>query len=130
MAYGGGQPPPPEWQHPPGQPGPGGTPQSGPPQWGLPQAAPPQWGGPTWGTTPPRRTNSLAVVSLVAGLAQFVVPFIAAIVAIVTGHIARSQIRRTHEEGSGMALAGLILGYIGIALSVLAIGGAILLFGV
>jgi hypothetical protein len=70
------------------------------------------------------------VVSLVAGLAQFVVPFIAAIVAIITGHIARSQIRRTREEGSGMALAGLILGYVGVALSVLAIGGAILLFGV
>jgi hypothetical protein len=49
-------------------------------------------------------------------------------VAIVTGHIARSQIRRTNEEGSGMALAGLILGYVGVALGVLALGGLIVFF--
>ena len=66
-------------------------------------------------------TNSLAIVSLVAGVAGYLIPhpFIAGIVAIVTGHQARRQIRRTGEGGSGMALAGLILGYVHLALSIL-----------
>jgi hypothetical protein len=126
MAYGGGPPPPPERQQSSWQP----PAQSGPPQWGAPQPSTPQWGVQPWGSAPPRRTNPLAIVSLVAGLAQFLLPFIAAVVAIVTGHIARSQIRRSNEEGSGMALAGLILGYIGVALSVLAVGGVIIFFAV
>lgn len=59
------------------------------------------------------RTNSLAVGALIAGIATWVLcPVIAAIVAVALGHNARSQIRRTGEGGSGMAIAGLILGYI------------------
>jgi len=51
-------------------------------------------------------------------------------VAVVTGHIARRQIRRTGEQGAGFALAGLILGYIGLALMALGIAGfAIFVFG-
>jgi hypothetical protein len=73
-----------------------------------------------------RPTNSLAIVSLVAGIASyFVVPIIGAVIAIVTGHMARAQIRRTGEEGKGLALIGLILGYAHLALAVLV--GAILL---
>jgi hypothetical protein len=75
---------------------------------------------------PPRRTNPLAVVSLIAGCAQLLVWFFGAIVAIITGHIARHQIKRSGESGSGMALAGLILGYIGLALSVLIVTGVII----
>jgi len=37
------------------------------------------------------------------------------LLAIPFGHIARSQIRRTGEQGSGVALAGLILGYLSLA---------------
>jgi hypothetical protein len=70
-------------------------------------------------------------VSLVAGCAQIFFWFFGAIAAIVTGHIARHQIRRTGENGAGMALAGLILGYIGLALSILAsVGIVILVFAV
>jgi hypothetical protein len=62
-------------------------------------------------------TNNLALISLVAGIASFVIlPVIGAIIAVVTGHIARGQIKRTGESGSGMALAGLILGYVHLAL--------------
>jgi uncharacterized protein DUF4190 len=68
-------------------------------------------------------TNSLAIVSLVAGCAQFFFPVFATITAIVTGHIARSQIRRTGERGAGLALAGLILGYLGVAFALLVIAG-------
>jgi len=57
-------------------------------------------------------------------------PVIGAIVAVVTGHIARGQIKRQHEQGAGMALAGLILGYIGIAFTALVLtGGLVFVFG-
>ena len=85
----------------------------------------PAAGAPVYAVRP---TNTLAVVSLVAGVACWVVvPFVGAIVAVVTGHMARSQIRRTGEGGDGMALAGLILGYIHLALVVVGVGIVILI---
>ncbi|MDR1823813.1 MAG: DUF4190 domain-containing protein [Bifidobacteriaceae bacterium] len=54
---------------------------------------------------PARPTNGMAIAALV--LAFFFPPL-----AIVFGHIARGQIRRTGESGDGLALAGLIMGYI------------------
>jgi hypothetical protein len=69
-----------------------------------------------------RPTNTLAVVSLALGIAGYVVlPFVAGIAAIVTGHLARGQIRQTGEGGGGFALAGLILGYVNVALTVIVI---------
>jgi Domain of unknown function (DUF4190) len=71
-----------------------------------------------------RGTNSLAIVSLVAGISGYVLPhpFIGGLVAIVTGHMARGQIRRTGEGGGGFALAGLLLGYLHLFLSLLLVG--------
>lgn len=64
--------------------------------------------------TPP--TNSLAIVSLVAAILSWVLcPFIAAVVAVITGHIARNQIRTSGEAGDGLALVGLIVGYLHLA---------------
>jgi hypothetical protein len=65
-----------------------------------------------------RRTNGLAVASLVCGLAQ---PFLGltTIPAIVLGYVARGQIRRTGEDGNGLATAGLVLGWIGVGVAVL-----------
>jgi hypothetical protein len=65
-------------------------------------------------------TNGLAVAALICGVAQiaFLGPLVG-IPAIILGHVARSRIRQTGEQGAGMALAGLILGYIGLALTVL-----------
>jgi len=60
----------------------------------------------------PQSTNALAIAALVCGAAQFVTG-ITFIPAIILGHVARSQIRKTGEQGDGLALAGLILGYIG-----------------
>ena len=80
-----------------------------------------------------QKTNSTAIISLIFGIAQFVVcPIVGAIVAIVTGHIARGQIARSNgaEGGRGLATAGTILGYVGLALTVLAIAGAIVFFAV
>jgi len=69
-----------------------------------------------------RPTNTLAVVSLVLGIASYVVlPLVGAVAAIITGHMARGQISRTGEGGSGMALAGLILGYLHLVLAAILI---------
>jgi Domain of unknown function (DUF4190) len=60
-------------------------------------------------------TNGLAIAALVCGVGGFVVG-LSFIPAIICGHLARRQIRQTGEQGAGLALAGLILGYVGIAL--------------
>lgn len=68
--------------------------------------------------TPP--TNSLAVVSLVTGiLAWILLPFIAAIVAIITGHMAKNEIKKSAGgfTSDGLATAGLVLGYVQLGLS-------------
>jgi DUF1707 SHOCT-like domain/Domain of unknown function (DUF4190) len=65
-------------------------------------------------------TNSLAIASLAFGLGQFVF-WPLAIPAIVCGHKARSQIRRTGEQGAGLATAGLALGWGLVSLVILAV---------
>ena len=60
---------------------------------------------------PGQPTNGLAIGSMVCGI----IPFIAAVPAVIFGHLARAQIRQTGERGDGMAIAGLVLGYLGIA---------------
>ena len=72
-----------------------------------------------WPAPSAERTNALAVASLACGIGQLLVWFPASIAAIVLGHKARSQIRQTGEQGDGLARAGLILGYLGLALSLL-----------
>ncbi len=81
---------------------------------------------------PFRRTSTLAIVSLATGiLSWFALPLIGALAAIVTGHMARSEIRREagRVEGDGLAIAGLVLGYGQIALCVLALIAIVLFFG-
>jgi len=60
------------------------------------------------------RTNPMAIASLGCGIGQIFFWVVGAVCAIVFGHIARRQIRETGEAGDGMALAGLILGYVGV----------------
>ena len=60
-------------------------------------------------------TNGLAIAALVCGVGGFVVG-LSFIPAIICGHLARRQIRETGQQGAGLALAGLILGYVGIIL--------------
>ncbi len=84
-------------------------------QPGYPQ----QYAQQGYGYAPPSN-NSMALVSLIAGIAGWVlVPVIGGIVAIITGHMAKKQIAQTGEGGSGMATAGLVLGYVGVALGIL-----------
>jgi Domain of unknown function (DUF4190) len=70
--------------------------------------------------------NRLAAGSLICGIAQLLFGPFTGIPAIVLGHIARSQIRQSGESGSGMAVAGLILGYFGTACTLII--GALLIY--
>ncbi len=59
-------------------------------------------------------------MSLVAALVgMFIIPFIGSVVAVITGHMSLSQIKRTGENGRGMGLAGTIVGWVGIGLSII-----------
>lgn len=66
----------------------------------------------------PEQTDGKAVASLVCGiLAIFPLGLLAGIPAIILGHLSKSEIRRSlgKLKGEGMALAGLIMGYISLA---------------
>ena len=70
---------------------------------------------------PVSKINGLAIASLACGLGQFVFGPLATIPAIVFGHAARYQIKRTREQGAGLALAGLILGWATVILAIVLI---------
>lgn len=78
----------------------------------------------------PIRTSGTAITSLIFGILTWVfLPFIGALVAVICGHVARGEIRRMPPgtiEGDGMAIAGLILGYLQLILCLL---GILLLIG-
>jgi hypothetical protein len=74
------------------------------------------------------RTNGLAIASLACGLAQFVVGPLGTIPAIALGHMARGQIRRSGEQGAGLALAGLMLGWAAVILGVIVVAFALVVF--
>ena len=60
-------------------------------------------------------TSGKAIVSLICGLFFFVLPF--SIVAVIFGHLSLSEIRKSagRLKGDGLAIAGLVLGYAGLA---------------
>lgn len=60
------------------------------------------------------KLNTLAVVSLATALTS-----IGAVAAIITGHVALTQIKKSGESGRGLALAGTIVGYATIAIWIL-----------
>jgi hypothetical protein len=114
--------------------------QPAPPAYGAPpayDAAPTPYGSqPPYGSTPsygaapaygtpyggyaPAKTNTLAIVSLVSSLVGLlIIPLIGSVVGVITGHMSLGQIRNTGEQGRGLALAGTILGYVGLAFIVL-----------
>ncbi|QDA56335.1 DUF4190 domain-containing protein [Thermomonas aquatica] len=79
-----------------------------------------------------RQTSTLAIISLVSGILGWtLLPFLGSIAAVIFGHMARGEIRRQPDrlEGDGLAVAGLVLGYLSIALAVLVVVAIFLLFG-
>jgi hypothetical protein len=98
-------------------------------QGAAPPITPPPYGAPApygaypsaqYGYTPyaqPRGTNGMDVASKVLGILW--VYWIGSILAIIFGFIALSQIKERNQQGRGMAIAGLILGFIGVGTLVL-----------
>jgi Domain of unknown function (DUF4190) len=106
-----------------------GQQQGQPAAWGLEGQPPASYPPPGYGGYPPpgygypvrqAATNGLAVASMVLGIVW--IYWIGSVLALVFGYIARRQIRERDESGGGMAVAGIVLGWVGIAFLVLFVG--------
>jgi hypothetical protein len=105
--------------------------------WGAPPPPPPypgHWGGPApygpspyqagygspyGGWSPSPTVNGMAIASMVCGIIW--IYWIGSVLALVFGYIAKSQIDKSHgtQSGRGMAIAGIVLGWVGIGFLVL-----------
>jgi len=100
------EPTPPPAYSPPAPPAYGATPAA--PAYGSAPAAPPAYAPQGYGQPAAgEKWNVLAIVSLVSA-------FFVSLAAVICGHIALSQIKKTGEKGRGLAIAGLVLGYLGL----------------
>ena len=91
----------------------------GPPPPGAYYPPPDYRGG--WGPGQPvsrAGTNGLAIASLITSFAGFLC-CVGSIVAIVLGTVALDQIKRTRQEGYGMAVAGIVLGVAGLVVALI-----------
>ena len=109
-------PPPPE--------SPAGQPYSAP-QYGAQYPVQPGY-APVF--VPATKTNGFSIASLVLGIIW--IYWIGSILALVFGYVAKSQIDRSGglQSGRGMAIAGIVLGWIGVATLILVI--ALVIIGV
>lgn len=84
----------------------------------APTPPPPPPTAPPWPTAPPvaQTTNGFAIASLVLGVCFCV--GITGILAVVFGNLALNRINESQgrEKGRGLAVAGIVLGWVGIAL--------------
>lgn len=69
----------------------------------------------TFMAAPPLGTNGKAVGSMVCGVLSSMTLGLTGLPAVILGHAARAEIRRTGEQGDGFAIAGLILGWLSVA---------------
>lgn len=68
----------------------------------------------------PQQTSGLAVGALISGISAWtVLPVFGAVVAIILGHLALSDIKKFDKEGRGLAIGGLAMGYVQFALGIL-----------
>lgn len=77
---------------------------------------------PRYAPSPTVQTSGLAIASLVSGIAGWtVLPLLGSILAIFLGYAARNEIRRDPDRltGEGLAVTGLVLGWIMVGISVL-----------
>ncbi|OPC81453.1 hypothetical protein B4N89_11270 [Embleya scabrispora] len=65
------------------------------------------------GHLPQPGTNGLAIASMILGIVW--IYWLGSLLAVIFGHIALAQTARTGQEGRGMAIAGVVLGWVGMA---------------
>lgn len=104
--------------------------QSGYPQPGYPATTYPGYAAPGYGGYPygsvamPRSMNSMAIASMVVSITGVVLIFcygiggLLGLVGAILGHVGRRQLRTSGEAGEGMALAGIIIGWIVVGVSI------------
>ena len=80
----------------------------------LPAGPLPAWPVLAYQPPPPSGTNSMAIASMVLGVAEFFTAGLTAVPAVICGHIARRQMKETAQRGDGLATSGLVLGYMAI----------------
>jgi hypothetical protein len=110
----------------PTSPGPYATGQGGyPPPQPQPGYAPGYPGYPAPVMMPAQHTNGMAIASLVLSLCGLGCG-VAGLVGAILGHVARRQIRERGEGGDGMALAGIIVGWIVFGLTIVIIAAYVI----
>jgi hypothetical protein len=123
--YGAPPPAPPGYGPPPpgyGAPPPAGYGQQPPPGYGAPPpgyGAPPPYGA--YGVQPyiARKTNGFAIAALILGVLWFY--WVGSVLALVFGYVGKSQIDKSGgtQDGRGLAIAGIVLGWIGVAVLII-----------
>jgi hypothetical protein len=117
-------PPSPEPYRPPPAPAPYTSPQ--------PYAAYPGYNSNPTGTAPPPAayagTNTSATIAFVLALLGLVFTPVVDIAAVIVGHYALATIRRTGEQGAGLAKAALAIGYSLLGIGVLVTAFVVAMF--
>jgi hypothetical protein len=116
-----GQVPPP-YLPPPGQ-YPAGSPGYAAPGMAFPPGGPQAGWAPGTPAAPAGSTNGLAIASLVLGILWFL--GLGSILAVIFGFVARRQMRARNQGGNGLAIAGIVLGFVGIAVLMVGIIGVV-----
>jgi hypothetical protein len=83
-------------------------------------------------SVPVKTTSTLAIISLVAGILGWtLLPLLGSVGAIITGHMARGEIRKSAGtiDGDGLAIAGLVLGWGSVIVAILSVVLVVVFFG-
>lgn len=81
---------------------------------------------------PVKTTSTFAIISLVAGILGWtLLPLLGSVGAIITGHMARGEIRKSAGaiDGDGFAIAGLVLGWGSVIVAILSVLLVVVFFG-
>jgi hypothetical protein len=93
---------------------------------------PPVYGPYIYGYPRPKPVNALALAAMVVamvglgGILAYGIPAIVICpVGAILGHVARRQLKQRDETGAGMALAAVIIGWVGFALGLAVVAGLV-----
>jgi hypothetical protein len=80
---------------------------------------PPMYQYPPYVAAPSQATNGMAIASMVLGILWLY--WIGSVLALIFGYVALGQIRERGQSGRGMAIAGIVLGWVGVGVLLLVI---------